>query len=85
MTPSNFARTSDTICGKEIGERAAVGVAETEDVGAGVFGGFERAQSEVAVVNVAIEEMLGVVDHFFAVVFEIAHGLGNDGQVLVLR
>ena len=54
------------------GERAAVGVAQAQHIGAGLLGGFERAQGEIAVGVVAVEEMLGVVDHFLAVVLEIA-------------
>ena len=49
----------------------------------GVFGGFESAQREVAVVDVAVEEVFGVVDHFFAVVLQIADGFGDDGEVFV--
>ena len=45
--------------------------------------GFESAQGEVAVVDVAVEEMLGVVDDFFAVVLQVADGFGDDGEVFV--
>ena len=69
--------------GEEIGQRAAVGIAEAEHIGAGVFRGFERAQGEIAVVDVAVEEMLGIVDDFLAVVFEIADGFGDDREVFV--
>ena len=64
---------------------AAVGVAEAEDVGAGFLGGFERAQGELGIVLVAVEEMLGVVDHFAAVVFEIADGFGDELADSLLR
>ena len=69
--------------GKEGCERASIGIAEAEDVGAGVFGGFESAESEVAIVDVAVEEVLGVVDHFFAVVLQVTDRLGDDGEVFV--
>ena len=49
------------------GERAAVGVAQAEHVGAGLLRGFERAQRVIRVGGVAVEEVLGVVDHFLAV------------------
>ncbi len=48
---------------------AAVGVAQAEHVGAGLLGGFERTHGELGVGVVAVEKMLGVVDHFAAVVF----------------
>jgi hypothetical protein len=54
------------------GERAAVGVAQAQHVGAGLVRGFQRAQRVIRVGDVAVEEMLGVVDHFLAVVLEVA-------------
>ena len=83
MTPSNFERTSATICARNSVQRAAVGIAEAEHVGAGVLRGFEGAQREIAVMDVAVEEVLGVVDDFFAVVFQIADGFRDDGEVFV--
>ncbi len=62
---------------------AAVGVAQAQHIGAGFLGGFERAQRELGVGVVAVEEMLGVVDHFAAVVFQILHGLADQLQVLL--
>src|SRR5450755_4569494 len=62
---------------------AAIGIAETENVGAGVLGGFNGAQRESRVGVIAIEEMFRVVDHFSAVVAQILYGFRNDFQVLV--
>ena len=62
--------------------RAAVGVAEAEDIGAGLLGGFERAQGVIGVGDVAVEEMLGVVDDFLAVILEVADGFGDEDEVL---
>ena len=67
------------------GDGAAVGVAEAQHRGAGGLRGFERAQGVLGIGGVAVEEMLGVVDHFLAVVDEELHGLGNELQVLVER
>ena len=83
MTPSKRLRTSATISTRRAGERAAVGIAEAEDIGAGLLGGFQRAQGVIGVGDVAVEEMLGVVDHFLAVVLEVAHGFGDEFEVFV--
>ena len=52
------------------GQRAAVGIAQAEHVGAGVAGGFQRPQGVGRIGRVAVEEVLGVVDHFLAVILE---------------
>ena len=66
------------------GEHPAVGIAQAQNVGAGFLRGFERAQGEIAIGAIAVEEMLGVVDHFLAVVLEVLHGVGDDLEVLAL-
>ena len=58
--------------GEPGGEGAAVGVAEAEDAGSGFLCGFERAEGEVRVGDVAVEEMFGIVDDFLAVSDEVA-------------
>ena len=85
MTPSKRLRTSATISASCAGERAAVGVAEAEHVGAGVLGGFERPQGVIGVGVVAVEEVLGVVDHFLAVLLQVPHGVGDQLEVLFER
>ena len=45
--------------------------------------GFQGAEGVIGIGGVAIEEVLGVVDDFLAVVFQILHGVGNELQVLV--
>ena len=52
-----------------------------QNIGAGFLRGFERPQREIAVGVVAVEEMLGVVDHFLAVLLQIAHGIGDELQI----
>ena len=47
----------------------------------GFLRGFERAQREVGIGVVAVEEMLGVVDHFAAVVFQILHGFRDQLEI----
>ena len=42
---------------------------------------FECLEGVRGVGRIAVEEMLGVVDHFLAVVLEILHGLGNQLEV----
>ena len=64
---------------------AAVGVAQAQHVGAGLLRGFERAHGEIGIGVVAVEEMLGVVDHFAAVVLEILYGFADQQQILLLR
>src|ERR1022692_1693566 len=66
------------------GNRATVGIAQAEDIGAGVVGGLQGAQGVAGVGDVAVEEMLGVIDHFLAVVLDVAHGFGDEDEVLVL-
>ena len=48
---------------------AAVSVAQAQHVGAGLFRGFERTHGELGFGVIAVEEMLGVVHHFAAVIF----------------
>ena len=67
--------------GEELGESAAVGVAETEDIGTSVFGGGERLHGVLTVVNVAIEKVLGVVYDFFAVLLEVGHRLRDQQEI----
>ena len=83
MTPSKRRRTSATISTRRGGDRAAVGIAEAEDVGAGLMGGFQGAQGVIGVGDVAVEEMLGVVDHFLAVILDVADGFGDEDEVFV--
>ena len=66
-----------------LGRRTAIGVAEAQHVGAGVVRGLERPERVVGVGLIAVEEMLRVVDHLFAVILEVLHGLGDEQQVLV--
>ena len=71
--------------GDDLGETArdgaAVGVAQAEHIGARLLRGFERPQREIGIGVVAVEEMLGVVDHFLAVILQKANRLGNERQI----
>ena len=84
-TPSNWRRTSAIISTRRGGDRAAVGIAETKDVGAGLVGGFQGAQGVVAIGDVAVEEVLGIVDDFLAVFLDVADGFGDQHEVFVVR
>ena len=83
-TPSKRLRTSAQICRERMRHRAAVGVAQHQNIGAGVLRGFERPQREIAIARIAVEEMLGVVDHFFAVRLEIRDRIGDELQIFFL-
>ena len=61
--------------GEKLGQRAAVGIAQAEHVRAGCLRRLQSLQRIFPVVNVAVEEMLGVINHFFAVRFQVSHGL----------
>src|SRR5207248_9538664 len=45
---------------------------------------FERAKGEIAIVDIAVEEVFGVIDNFTAVLLEIADGFGDDVEVFLL-
>src|SRR5205823_1793286 len=45
--------------------------------------GLQRTQREIAVVDIAVEEVFGIVDDFFAVVLQVADGFADDGEVFV--
>ena len=66
-------------------ETAAVGVAQHQAVGAGLGRGGERAQGIVGVGLVAVEEVLGVVHQFLALLLQIAHRVGDHRHVFVER
>ena len=66
------------------GEHAAIGVAQAQNIRAGILRGFERAQGEIAIGTVSIEEMLGIVDDFFTVSLQVLHGICDEFEVLVL-
>ena len=67
------------------GQRAAIGVAQAEHLSARLLRRFERAQRVIRVGLVAVEEVLGVVDHFLAVLVEVLDRLGNQLEVFVER
>ena len=49
-----------------------------------LLGGLQGLQGVIGVGDVAIEEMLGVVDDFLAVVLDVAHGFGDEDEVFVV-
>jgi len=67
----------------ERGQRRPVGIAQTDDVRAGLGGGADAAQGVRGVVAVGVEEVLGVVDDALALRDEEAHRLVDHAQVLV--
>ena len=65
-------------------QRAAVGVAEHEAVRAGVKSSLERAEGKVPARLVAVEEVLGIVDHLAAERLEVGDRGADHLQVLLL-
>src|ERR1017187_6106712 len=70
--------------GEARGDGAAVGVAEAEDIGAGSMGGLQGAEGVIGIGDVAVEEVLGIVNELLAVVLDVADGLGDEDEVLVV-
>ncbi len=68
--------------GDLLGQRAAVGVAEDDDRGAGILGGVERLQGVLRVVLVAVEEVFGVVEDLAAGGAAERDRVGDHAQVL---
>ncbi len=71
--------------GDVVGQRAAVGVAQDDDRGAGVLGRSQRLQGVLGVVPVAVEEVLGVVEDLAAGLAAVGHRIGDHAQVLFQR
>src|SRR5665213_2890378 len=76
--PSKVIRAN---LGNLVGHGPAIRIAQRDGVGAGFVRGLQSAKGEVAAVFVAVEKMFGVVDHFFAVRLEVAHGIRDQLQV----
>ena len=67
------------------GQGAAVGIAEHE-AGCAAFGrGFERGQRVLGRVLVAIEKVLGVIDHLAAVLHQMGHRVADHRAVFLDR
>ncbi len=81
-TAESAARVSSAI---SFGMRAAVGVAEHDSRGPGGGGGLDRLAGVFGIVLPAVEEMLGVVDHFAARFAEIADRFVDHRQVFFER
>ena len=79
------ARTDGDHLGDEAGQAAAVGVAEDDPVGARFGRGLQGGQRVVPVGPVAVEEVLGVVDHLFALAAQEGDAVADHGQVLFQR
>ena len=62
-------------------EAPAVCVAKAKAIRAALIGRFQRAEGIVRVGTVAVEEMLRIVDYFFALRFEKTHGVPNHREV----
>ena len=67
------------------GQGSAVGIAQHQHVGAGLGGSGQRPQRIVGIGPVAVEKVLGVIDHLPPLRLEIAHAVGDHAQVLLQR
>ena len=63
-------------------ERSAVGIAEHEAVGSSNGGCFEDGEAELGVAAVAVEEVLGIEEHFTAFGLEEGNRVGHHGNAL---
>ena len=68
-----------------VGQRATVGVAQHEDLGALDGRRLEHPERELGVGLVAVEEVLGVEEHPLAGRPQEPHGVGHHGDALVER
>ena len=81
ITPSKRLRTSATIStSRPVSVPPLVSHRQSTSAPARLRG-FQRAQRVVRIGQVAVEEVLGVVDHFLAVLLEIRHRFRNQLQV----
>src|SRR6185436_18555349 len=62
----------------------AIGVAKAEYISAGFLGSFESTQGEIGFIRIAVEEMLGVVNHFPAMGLQVSHRIRDQLQILLL-
>src|SRR5450759_1176309 len=83
MTPSKRRRTSATISTRR---RVTVPplVSQRQRTSAPALCGLQGAEGVIGVGDVAIKEMLVVVDHLLAMVLDIADGFGDEDEVLVI-
>ena len=64
-------------------QRPAVGVAQHQTIHTGRSRTFEYSQGELRIVAIAIEEMLGVVEHAPPRGLQEGHRLGHHGHTLI--
>src|SRR5579864_699657 len=66
-----------------MGEIAAVSVAQAQNVRAGFLSCLQRSHRKIRIGVVAVEEMLGVVHYFPAMVLQILNGFRDQLEVLL--
>ena len=71
--------------GNAMRQRAAVGVTQAQNISAVLLRGFKCPQGEIRIGGVAIEEVLGVIDDFFAVFLQVRDSLADEREVLFFR
>ena len=79
------ATTSRTMSAGFVGQAAAVGVAQHEHLGAGLFGRVQHGEGELGVALVAVEEVLGVEEDALALADEPGDRVADHGDALVER
>ena len=75
--------TSCTTSETQSGQHPAVGVAQGDDLGAGVVRRPEHLERVVAVGAVAVEEVLGVQEHLLPLGAQVGDGVADHGEVLL--
>ena len=67
--------------GNAMRQRAAVGVAQAQNIRAVLLRRFKCPQCEIGIRGVAIKEVLGIVNDFFAVLLQVRDGLADQREV----
>ena len=77
--------TSWTTSATQLGQHAAVGVAQRDHLGAGLVRRAQHLERVVAVGAVAVEEVLGVEEHLLPLPAQVADGVADHREVLLER
>jgi ketopantoate hydroxymethyltransferase len=65
--------------------RAAVCLAQHDEVRAGILRGFDGFERVFGVFLEAVEKVFRIVEHLAAVLLQIGNGVGDHGQVFLQR
>ena len=68
---------------QKIGQRAAIGIAQHDQVRASLMGGLDGRQRVVWILAKAVEEMLGVIEDLAIMLLQEANRVGDHGEILL--